>query len=509
MPLAETRRRVRNQRPLESAWVSVENTATDFHQSKASRSMRDDIPSPETRRRFLNGTVAGSLRLAALNALLNTDRGQACENALKAKARRVIYLFQSGGPPQLDLFDYKPHLNQVHGQEVPESVFNGQRLTGMTAGQSSFPVARSIFNFERVGDGGAWLNTELMPHLKDIANDVCFINSVHTEAINHDPAITFFQTGFQIAGRPSVGAWLSYGLGNENENLPTFVAMTSGTGGQPLYDRLWGAGFLPSKHQGVLFRAGSSPVLYLNNPPGVSDRMRRHSLDVIRELNETRFEEYGDPEIQTRIAQYEMAYRMQHSVPELTDVSDEPQSTFDLYGEDAKKPGTYAYNVLMARRLSERGVRFVQLFQRGWDAHGGLPNQMRARCRQTDQASAALIKDLKQRGLLDDTLVIWGGEFGRTVYCQGEMSATNYGRDHHPRCFTVWMAGGGIRGGMSFGKTDDYSYNIVEDPVSVHDLHATILHQLGINHERLTFKFQGRHYRLTDVHGDVVRPILA
>lgn len=461
----------------------------------------------QTRRHFFNKSSSG-LGIASLATLLNGD-SVAAETTLPVKAKRVIYLFQSGGPPQIDLFDYKPHLAKVHNQEVPESIFNGQRLTGMTAGQSSFPVARSIFNFEQVGDGGAWLNTELMPHLKTVANDVCFIKSVHTEAINHDPAITFFQTGFQIAGRPSIGAWLSYGLGNENKNLPTFVAMTSSTGGQPLYDRLWGAGFLPSKHQGVLFRAGSNPVLYLNNPDGVSDKMRRHSLDVIRKLNEQRFDEYQDPEIQTRIAQYEMAYRMQHSVPELTDVSDEPKSTFDLYGEDAKKPGTYAYNVLMARRLSERGVRFVQLFHRGWDAHSGLPNQMRSRCKQTDQASAALIADLKARGLLDDTLVIWGGEFGRTVYCQGEMSAKSYGRDHHPRCFSIWMAGGGIKGGMSYGQTDDYSYNVVENPVSIHDLHATILHQMGINHEKLTYKFQGRHYRLTDVHGEVVKDVLA
>ena len=465
-------------------------------------------PKQQTRRHFFNKSAGAGLGIASLATLLNGDSA-AAETTLPVKAKRVIYLFQSGGPPQIDLFDYKPHLAKVHNQEVPESIFNGQRLTGMTAGQSSFPVAKSIFNFEQVGDGGAWLNTELMPHLKKVANDVCFIKSVHTEAINHDPAITFFQTGFQIAGRPSIGAWLSYGLGNENENLPTFVAMTSSTGGQPLYDRLWGAGFLPSKHQGVLFRAGSNPVLYLNNPDGVSDKMRRHSLDVIRNLNEQRFEEYQDPEIQTRIAQYEMAYRMQHSVPELTDVSDEPKSTFDLYGEDAKKPGTYAYNVLMARRLSERGVRFVQLFHRGWDAHSGLPNQMKSRCKQTDQASAALITDLKARGLLDDTLVIWGGEFGRTVYCQGEMTAKNYGRDHHPRCFSIWMAGGGIKGGMSYGQTDDYSYNIVENPVSIHDLHATILHQLGIDHEKLTYKFQGRHYRLTDVHGEVVKDVLA
>jgi hypothetical protein len=462
----------------------------------------------QSRRYFFGQSAGAGLGTASLATLLNQSTAQA-DSKIPARAKRVIYLFQSGGPPQIDLFDYKPHLAKVHKQEVPESVFNGQRLTGMTAGQSSFPVAKSIFDFEQVGDGDMWLNTELMPHLKEVANDVCFIKSVHTEAINHDPAITFFQTGFQIAGRPSIGAWLSYGLGNENENLPTFVAMTSSTGGQPLYDRLWGAGFLPSKHQGVLFRAGANPVLYLKNPDGVSDKLRRSSLDTIRSLNEMRFNEYQDPEIQTRIAQYEMAYRMQNSVPELVDVSDEPKSTFDLYGEDAKKPGTYAYNVLMARRLSERGVRFVQLFHRGWDAHGGLPAQMKSRCGQTDQASAALITDLKQRGLLDDTLIVWGGEFGRTVYCQGEMTAKSYGRDHHPRCFSIWLAGGGIKGGLSYGKTDDYSYNIVENPVSIHDVHATILHQLGINHEKLTYKFQGRHYRLTDVHGEVVKDVLA
>ena len=460
------------------------------------------------RRHFFGKSAHAGLGIASLASLLNGESATA-NTTLPVRAKRVIYLFQSGGPPQMDLFDYKPHLADVHQQEVPDSIFNGQRLTGMTAGQSSFPVAKSIFNFEQVGDGGAWLNTELMPRLKEVANDVCFVNSVHTEAINHDPAITFFQTGFQIAGRPSIGAWLSYGLGNENDNLPTFVAMTSNKGGQPLYDRLWGAGFLPSRHQGVLFRSGSNPVLYLNNPKGITDRLRRQSLDHIRQLNEMRFDEYQDPEIKTRIAQYEMAYRMQTSVPELTDVSKEPQSTFDLYGEDAKKPGTYAYNVLMARRLSERGVRFVQLFHRGWDAHGGLPAQMRSRCRETDQPTAALITDLKQRGLLDDTLIVWGGEFGRTVYCQGDISAKSYGRDHHPRCFTVWMAGGGIKGGMSYGQTDDYSYNIVENPVSIHDLHATILNQLGIDHHKLTYKFQGRHYRLTDVHGNVVNDIVA
>lgn len=425
------------------------------------------------------------------------------------KAKRIIYLFQSGGPPQHDLFDHKPHLDKVHGQEVPDSVFNGQRLTGMTAGQESFPVARSIFDFKEFGKCGMKLNAELLPHLGSIADDIALVRSIHTDAINHDPAITFFQTGFQLAGRPSIGAWLSYGLGSENSDLPAFVAMTSNRGGQALYDRLWGSGFLPSRHQGVKFRASGDPVLYLSNPDGMSRDLRRKTLDHIGDLNRLHFDDFADPEIETRIAQYEMAFRMQTSVPDLTDLSDEPQSTFDLYGEDARKPGTYAYNVLMARRLSEKGVRFVQLFHRGWDTHGGLPKQLTARCKETDQASAALIKDLKERGLLEDTLVVWGGEFGRTVYCQGGLSDTNYGRDHHPRCFSMWLAGGGIKGGTVHGETDDYGYNIAQDPVSVHDLHATILHLMGINHERLTYRFQGRRYRLTDVHGHVVKNILS
>lgn len=473
-------------------------------------------PLTMTRRYFLGKTAKG-LGGVALASLLNENlfAADAPKTGLPGiphfapKAKRVIYLFQSGGPPQMDLFDYKPYLNEMHGQETPESVFNGQRLTGMTAGQSSFPVARSIFNFERVGQSGAWLNTEVMPHLAKVADDLCFIKSMHTEAINHDPAITFFQTGFQIAGRPSIGAWLSYGLGSENENLPAFVAMTSFTGGQPLYDRLWGAGFLPSKHQGVKFGGGKDPVLYLNNPDGMSSKLRRKTLDHLAQLNQMKFDDYGDPEIEARIAQYEMAFRMQTSVPELTDVSKESDHTFELYGEEAKKPGTYANNTLMARRLVERGVRFVQLFHRGWDTHGGLPNQLKRQCGATDQPTAGLIQDLKERGMLDETLVIWGGEFGRTVYCQGEMTEKTYGRDHHPRCFTMFMAGGGIKGGMSYGETDEFSYNIATDPVSVHDLHATIFNRLGINHKKLTYKFQGRHYRLTDVHGKVVKPILA
>ena len=464
-----------------------------------------------TRRQFLGRATAamGGLALAALldPALARAAAGLPGLVRAKPRAKRIIYLFQSGGPAQHDIFDYKPQLDALHGQETPASVFNGQRLTGMTSGQSSFPVARSIFKFQQHGQSRAWVS-EAMPHLAGVVDDLCFIRSMHTEAINHDPAITFLQTGFQIAGRPSIGAWLSYGLGSENDNLPAFVAMLSGRGDQPLYDRLWGAGFLPSVHQGVRFRSGQDPVLYLNNPEGFSAGLRRKTLDHLGALNRMRLDVTGDPEIETRIAQYEMAYRMQTSVPDLTDISQEPASTFELYGEEARKPGTYAYNALIARRLSERGVRFVQLFHRGWDAHNGLPAQLRARCRETDQATAGLIKDLKQRGLLDDTIVVWGGEFGRTVYCQGDLTANNYGRDHHPRCFTMWVAGGGFKPGSTFGSTDDFSYNITENPVSVHDLHATLLHQLGVDHERLTFKFQGRHYRLTDVHGRVVKPLL-
>jgi len=477
------------------------------------------LPNPETtnaldiNRRYFFGQTATGIGVAALGSLLQNDALAASPKHafpnFPAKAKRVIYLFQSGGPPQMDLYDYKPHLDKVHKQEVPDSVFNGQRLTGMTAGQSSFPVARSVFKFERCGEGGTWLNTELMPHLGEVMDDVCVINSMHTEAINHDPAITFFQTGFQIAARPSIGAWLSYGLGSENSNLPAFVAMTSNRGGQPLYDRLWGSGFLPSRHQGVLFRSGKDPVLYLNNPDGIDPGLRRKTLDHIAALNRMKFKQSGDAEIATRIAQYEMAYRMQTSVPELTDVSSETQATFNLYGDDARNPGTYAYNCLLARRLCERGVRFVQLFHRGWDTHGNLPKQLGKRCRETDQATAGLLRDLKQRGLLEDTLVIWGGEFGRTVYCQGALTPNSYGRDHHPRCLSVWMAGGGVRGGMSYGATDDYSYNIAENGVSVHDLHATILHLLGIDHTALTYRFQGRRYRLTDVQGEVVQNILA
>lgn len=479
-----------------------------------------------TRRKFLTQSAAG-LGGAALASLLGGSRTAVSASSSQGsplsptgfpfarpafpnhtpKAKRIIYLFQSGGPSQMDLFDYKPQLDRVHGEEVPESVFNGQRLTGMTAGQASFPAARSVFGFRQHGQSGAWIS-ELMPRLAEVADDIAFVKSLYTEAINHDPAITFLLTGFQIAGRPSMGAWLSYGLGNENENLPAFVAMLSGDG-QPLYDRLWGPGFLPSKHQGVRFRSGKDPVLYLNDPEGVTPAVRARTLEDIAALNRIRHAAVGDPEIETRIAQYEMAHRMQTSVPELADVSDEPESTFALYGEDARKPGTYAYNVLMARRLAERGTRFVQVFHRGWDQHANMVGGLTKQCRTTDQASAALVQDLKLRGLLEDTLVIWGGEFGRTVYCQGDLTPENYGRDHHPRCFTAWMAGGGIKPGITYGATDDFSYNVAENPVSVHDFHATIMHLLGIDHEKLTYKYQGRHFRLTDVHGQIVEDLLA
>ena len=453
------------------------------------------------RRNFCLTTGLSSL---ALNQLIAREQ----KTHFPARAKRVIYLFQSGAPSQMDLFDHKPRLRELSGTNLPESVRQGQRLTGMTASQERFPLAPSIFKFARHGDSGAWVS-DLLPHTSKIVDDLCFLRSVHTEAINHDPAITFFQTGFQLAGRPSIGAWLSYGLGSENENLPAFVALTSGKGGQPLYDRLWGSGFLPSHYQGVRFRSTGDPMLYLSDPPGVDRETRRWMLNDVSELNAIRYRQFQDPEIRTRIAQYEMAFRMQTSVPELTDLSSEPASSFELYGEAARTPGTYAHNCLLARRLTERGVRFVQLFERGWDHHSELPKKIRDRAASTDRASAALVTDLKRRGLLDDTLVIWGGEFGRTAYCQGRLTEDDYGRDHHPRCFTMWLAGGGMRPGTLYGQTDDFSYNIVKDPVHVHDLHATLLHQLGIDHTRLTFKFQGRHYRLTDVHGKVIKSIVS
>ncbi len=465
-----------------------------------------------TRRHFFTETSRG-LGVAALASLMREDLR--AEGGLPGfpnfppKAKRVIYLFQSGAPSQLELFDYKPKLKELRSTELPESIRQGQRLTGMTAAQSSFPVAPSIYQFAQHGNSGAWVS-ELMPHTAKIADQLCFIKSMYTEAINHDPAITFFQTGFQLAGRPSIGAWMSYGLGSENKDLPAFVVLVStGISDQPLYDRLWGSGFLPTRYQGVKLRSGADPVLYLSNPEGMDDGMRRRFVEDLGKVNQASLEEFGDPEIATRIAQYEMAYKMQTSVPELTDLSKEPQSVFDLYGPDARKPGSFAANCLLARRLAERGVRFIQLYHRGWDQHVKLPKNIASQAKDTDQASAALVMDLKQRGLLDDTLVVWGGEFGRTVYCQGKLTADDYGRDHHPRCFTIWMAGGGVKPGMTYGETDDYCYNIAQDPVHVHDLHATILQCLGIDHTKLTFKFQGRHFRLTDVHGVVVKKILA
>lgn len=470
------------------------------------------------RRQFLTRSSL-SLGAAALSVLGNP--GQLLGNSPSAgpqgilgkphftpKAKRVIYLFQSGGPSQFELFDYKPMLDQMHAQELPDSIRKGQRLTGMSSNQSSFPLARSIYDFQQYGESRTWVS-ELMPHTAEIVDDLCFVHSLHTEAINHDPAITFFQTGHQLAGRPSIGAWLDYGLGTDNEDLPSFVVMVSkNAGGQPLYARLWGNGFLSSKHQGVQFRAGADPVLYLNSPPGLDDHDRSQIIDYMKQLNELQHGSWGDPEIHSRIAQYEMAYRMQMSVPEVTDVSDESESTFELYGEDARDPGTYAANCLMARRLIEKDVKFVQLYHQGWDQHGNLPTGIKSQARKTDQASAALIKDLKQRGLLDDTLVIWGGEFGRTNYSQGKLTPDTYGRDHHPRCFTMWMAGAGVKPGIHYGETDEFGYNITQNPVHVHDFQATLLHLLGIDHKRLTYKHQGRRYRLTDVHGHVVKDIL-
>jgi hypothetical protein len=468
----------------------------------------------QTRRHFFGRSSTG-IGVAALASLMNESAQAGPQAAVPAelakivpKAKRVIYMLQSGAPSQVDLFDHKPSLEKLDRTELPESIRHGQRLTGMTAGQKNFTVVKSPWKFQQHGESGTWLS-ELLPHMSKVVDDICVIKSMYTEAINHDPAITFFQSGNQQPGRPSIGAWLSYGLGSESQDLPSFVVLlTKNTfhQAQPLYDRLWGSGFLPSKYQGVKFRSQGDPVLYLNDPAGRSDADRRTMLDRLAKLNRMREAEIGDPEITSRIAQYEMAYRMQTSVPELADTSDEPASTFELYGEDAKQPGTHAANCLLARRLAERGVRFVQVFHRGWDHHSNVQKYLPTLTKETDQGSAALIQDLKARGMLDETLVIWAGEFGRTVYSQG--NPDTFGRDHHPRCFSIWMAGGGVKPGLSFGETDDYCYNITENPVHVHDFHATLLHCLGINHEELTYRFQGRDYRLTDVHGKVVEGIL-
>ena len=429
---------------------------------------------------------------------------------LPVKAKRIIYLFQSGGPSQYELFDYKPMLRERHGEELPESIRGEQRLTGMTANQGSKPLTGSLFDFKQWGESRAWVSS-LMPHVGAISDDLCFVKTMHTEAINHDPAITFFQTGSQQAGRPSIGSWMSYGLGSDNENMPAFTVLLSrgAQRPQPIYSRLWGNGFLPSLHQGVQFRSGKDPVLYLRDPKGINPNTRRKFLDELAKLNELRLADFGDPEIDSRISQYEMAYRMQTSVPEVMDLSDEPDEVFELYGEAARRPGSYAANCLLARRLAERDVKFIQLYHLGWDQHTDLPREIASQCRDTDQASAALVTDLKRRGLLEDTLVIWGGEFGRTNFSQGSLTPTNYGRDHHPRAFTIWMAGAGIKPGTTYGETDAFGYNIIKDPVHVHDFQATLLHLAGVDHEKLIFKHQGRRYRLTDVHGEVVKGILS
>jgi hypothetical protein len=480
----------------------------------------------ETRRQFF-GRAATGIGVAALASLLNprlsaeaqasgpasdADHGVLDKPHFRPTAKRVIYLHMNGAPSQLDTFDYKPGLAGLFDKDLPDSVRMGQRITTMTSGQTRLPIAPSIFKFQRYGKVGAWVS-ELLPETAKIVDDIALVKTVNTEAINHDPACTYILTGSQLPGRPSMGAWISYGLGSTNHNLPTFIVLhstwSSKRDAQALFARMWGSGFLPSRHQGVELRAKGDPVLYLSNPDGVDRATRRRMLDALAKLNQRQFEAIGDPEISTRIAQYEMAFRMQASVPELLDLSGESQKTFDLYGPDSRKPGTFAANCLLARRLAERDVRFIQIFHRGWDHHGDLPRDIRLQCRDIDRACYALVTDLKQRGLLKDTLVVWGGEFGRTVYCQGTLTKTDYGRDHHPRCFTMWLAGGGIKPGIIFGETDDFSYNIVRDPVHIHDLNATVLGCLGIDHTRLTYRFQGRDFRLTDVHGNVTKGLLA
>ncbi|MEM7783067.1 MAG: DUF1501 domain-containing protein [Planctomycetota bacterium] len=475
-----------------------------------------------SRRSFLNrfGLGLGSMAFSSMMAndlaasMKMTDPNSRPTGELKRfhhppKAKRVIFLFQSGGPSQIDLFDYKPLLNQMQGKELPDSVRKGQRLTGMSGNQASLPLVGSPFKFNQHGESGAWVS-EILPYTSQIVDDCCFLKSLWTEAINHGPAVTYLQTGSQLPGRPSIGSWLDYGLGSQNENLPSFVVMiTRAKGGQPLQARLWGAGFLPARHEGVRFRAGKNPVLYLGNPDGITPESRRQMLDALGQLHNLQLADRPDPQIEARIAQYELGFRMQSAIPEIADMSDEPEYILNEYGSDAKTPGSFASNCIMARRLVEKGVQFVQLYHPGWDQHGGLPFGIKRQCKETDQPTAALVKDLKRRGLLDDTLVIWGGEFGRTNYCQGKFNGKNFGRDHHPRCYSMWMAGGGIKPGVSWGKTDDYSYNVAEDPMHLHDLQATILHLLGIDHKRLTYRHQGRRYRLTDVHGHVPKEILA
>jgi hypothetical protein len=458
------------------------------------------------RRKFLTQSAAG-LGGIALADLFSDARFT--KNSVTGKAKKIIYLFMAGGPSQFETFDYKPVLKKLAGQNLPESIRKGQRLTGMSANQANLPLAPSKYSFSQVGNSGQWISS-LLPHTGRIADELCIIKSMYTEAINHDPAITFCQTGHQLPGRPSIGSWISYGLGSLNQNLPHFIVLVSKNAprDQPLYARLWGNGFLSSDHQGVPFRAGADPVLFLKNPPGYTMEDRKDFLETARQLNSIQQEIWADKEMDARINQYEMAFRMQTSIPDAVDLSKEPDATFELYGKESREPGTFAANCLLARKLIEKDVRFVQLYHQGWDHHGGLPKGIEQQCKATDQACAALIQDLKQRGLLEDTVVIWGGEFGRTAYSQGKLPENDYGRDHHPRCFTMWMAGAGIQAGMSYGQTDDFSYNIDQQPVHIHDLHATLLHIMGLDHEALTFKFQGRRYRLTDVHGRVVHNIL-
>ncbi|HKK77216.1 MAG TPA: DUF1501 domain-containing protein [Saprospiraceae bacterium] len=470
------------------------------------------------RRHFL-GKLSLGLGSAALGSLLMPDLFSGKEASdqvpiglphFAPKAKRIIYLFQNGAPSQLESFDYKPKLRELHGQDLPASIRDGQRLTGMTSEQEKFPLVGSTFDFKQYGESGTWIS-ELFPNIGKIADEICVIKTMHTEAINHDPALTFMQTGAQQGNRPSMGAWMSYGLGSDNQNLPNFcVLLSRGRGnGQGVYSKLWTNGFLDSIHQGVQFSASEEPVLYLNDPDGLNRQSRRRMLDKLAQLNDMNYQDFGDPEIYSKIQQYEMAYRMQTAVPELTDLSKEPKSIIKMYGSDALVPGTYAANCLLARKLSEAGVRFVQLYHQGWDQHGNLAGEMKLQAQDVDRASAALVMDLKQRGLLDETLVIWGGEFGRTNYCQGKLSKDVYGRDHHPRCYSIWMAGGGIKSGLTFGETDELGYNIVKDPVHVHDFHATILHLMGMQHEKLTYKHLGRRYRLTDVAGKVIPGIIA
>jgi len=475
----------------------------------------DHIVASMNRRVFMKNSLY-SLGSAALTSLLGGNSIESLMNNnsglphFSPKVKRVIYLFQSGAPSQLELFDYKPKLKEMFGQELPASIRGNQRVTGMTSHQKSFPLAMGDFTFQQYGESGAWLS-DILPHHQRIVDKIAFIKPMHTEAINHDPAVTFVQTGSQQAGRPSIGSWLSYGLGSENKNLPDFVVLLSRgyAGGQPLYAKLWGNGFLPSQHQGVMFRSGDDSVLDLKDPKGIGRDSRRRMLNYLEKLHQHQYDKTQDESIQSKIAQYEMAFRMQMSVPETLDISKEPDYIFDQYGEDSRTPGSFAYNCILARKLAENGVRFVQLYQMGWDFHGNLPNSIRKIAKTVDQPSAALIEDLEQRGMLEDTLVIWGGEFGRGCYSQGKLTKEVYGRDHHPRCFTIWMAGAGIKKGITIGQTDDFGYNIISDPVHVHDFQATLLHLMGIDHERFTHKFQGRRFRLTDVHGKVVKDLLA